>query len=90
MSSSYAPPRPSAGLVVHRAGIVDDEFRKRAGLAAPVGERLALDSPLVHKLVNAAIDSGCGLIQFVDMWMTSDRKGENAEAEQREPEERPD
>lgn len=77
-------------LIVHRAGIVDEEFLKRTGFAAPVGERFALDSPLVHKLVNAAIDSGCDLIQFVDMWMSSNRAGENAEIKQLEPKQHPE
>jgi hypothetical protein len=59
-------------VIVHRAGIVDDEFRKKTaklGLDYPEGKTLPLDGAMVSRLTNAAIKSGCELLAFVDKWL---------------------
>ena len=62
----------SRHLIVHRGGLVDEEFQKRVrnvGVAHPVGALLPLDGPMVGRLANAAIAAGCRLLVFVDEWL---------------------
>jgi hypothetical protein len=64
----------SRHLIVHRAGVVDEEFEKKAakwGINHTVGVLLPLDGKQVCRLANAAIDAGCKLLSFVDGWMES-------------------
>lgn len=65
----------SRHVIVHRAGVVDDEFHnrtKRMGLDFAVGAPLPLDGKLVSRMVNAAIDAGSGIIVLVDQWLTQE------------------
>lgn len=62
----------SRHVIVHRAGIVDEEFRsrtKRMDLDYPLGIQLPLDGKTVSRLANSAIEAGCRLIAFVDDWL---------------------
>jgi hypothetical protein len=55
--------------IVHRAGIVDDRFLRRAkalNVECTLNAELQLDHELVATLVNAGIAAGCDLLQFVD------------------------
>lgn len=62
----------SRHVIVHNAGIVDEDFiqnTKGLNLAYPNGQPLPLDGNLVSRLLNAAIESGCKLLKFVDDWL---------------------
>jgi hypothetical protein len=64
----------SRHLIVHRAGVVDEEFKKRAakwGINYAIDVLLPLDGKQVSRLANAAIDAGCKLLSFVDEWMVN-------------------
>jgi hypothetical protein len=58
-------------LVVHRAGIIDAEFKRRVQTNVAEGELLALDGQAVSTLSNTAIHAGCDLLEFVDKWLLS-------------------
>ena len=62
----------SRHLIVHKGGMVDEEFQKRVakvGIAYPVGDLLPLDGAMVSRMANAAIAAGCRLLAFVDDWL---------------------
>lgn len=63
-------------VLVHRAGIADEIYRKRqngAPLApkAKTGELIPLNGKITKSLVESAVDCSIRLIQGVDQWLTS-------------------
>jgi uncharacterized protein involved in tolerance to divalent cations len=56
-------------LVVHRAGIIDDQFKRRVKTDVAEGELLALDGQSVSHLADEALNDGCNLLEFVDAWL---------------------
>jgi hypothetical protein len=64
----------SRHVIVHRAGVVDDEFAKRTkamGIDWPIGALLPLEGKVVSRFANAAVGAGCELLSFVDGWLTA-------------------
>ncbi len=59
----------SRHLIVHRAGIVDDEFRRRTASSAPLGSPFPLEGDTTKTLVNAAAESGVKLLSVCDDWL---------------------
>jgi len=54
-------------LLMHKGGIVDNEFRQKTGLRdAPIGKPLPLSIERASQLANAGIDQGRRLLQFVE------------------------
>jgi hypothetical protein len=66
-------------LIVHRGGIIDAEFKRRAKPDAVEGELLALDGKIVSNLTNGAIHAGCDLLEFVDEWLVNNPPIERGE-----------
>ena len=64
-------------LIVHRAGIVDEEFKRRTGSRARVGSPLRLQGDTAQQLIGSAIEAGCRLLEACDDWV---RKGRPATA----------
>jgi hypothetical protein len=65
-------------IIVHRACIVDDEFKSRAkrfeketGMEFTIGQPFPFDGKLLTRLATAAIGAGCLLLVFVDTWMVA-------------------
>jgi len=59
----------SRHVIVHRAGIADDDFMKTPGsseIGAAQGQPLPLTGVLVSRMINAGIDAGSKLLAFVD------------------------
>jgi hypothetical protein len=60
-------------LIVHKAGIVDREYLKRAGALkipiAEIGKPIALDGNLTMELMISVIKSSIHLIVGVDEWI---------------------
>ncbi len=63
--------------IVHRAGRVDSEFRRRTGSEQKVGEFIHFDTASYSRLVNSAMDSGCALIEFVDRQFSREDQSED-------------
>jgi hypothetical protein len=64
----------SRHVIVHRGGIVDEEFASRTktmGIGYTVGAPLPLDGKMVSRLANAGVDAGCQLLTFVEGWLTA-------------------
>lgn len=57
-------------LVVHRAGIVDDEYIRRTLDAMRIGEPLQLTGTQVSQLANGAVGAGSRLLRALDLWLT--------------------
>jgi hypothetical protein len=53
-------------LIVHRAGIIDEEFKRRVQMDVVEGEMLVLDDESVHALTDTPLHVGCDLLEFVD------------------------
>jgi hypothetical protein len=65
-------------LIVHRAGVVDEEFRKKSKPYAKlqgfkVEERFYLDGELLSELVLSLLDFAHRLIQSVDKWIKANK-----------------
>jgi len=58
-------------LIVHRAGLVDEEYHRRTGDATPIGQVLQLNGFVVSNLANVGVSAGCKLLHAVDRWLTS-------------------
>jgi len=56
-------------LVVHRAGVIDEEYLRRTGDGAAIGSQLVVDGPAVSELANAAISAGSKVLRLVDAWL---------------------
>ena len=56
-------------LVVHRAGLVDEEYIRRTGDSVAIGAQLPLAGARVSELANAAVTAGARLLQIVDTWL---------------------
>jgi hypothetical protein len=56
-------------LLVHRAGLVDDEYVRRTGDSVSVGTLLVLTGAQVSELANSAVAAGVKLLQCVDSWL---------------------
>lgn len=65
-------------LIVHRAGWIDEEYQRRAGVQGAMGTRLLLDGRKVTSLTNAAVDAGSALLVAVDAWMTKNYAGKKS------------
>jgi hypothetical protein len=57
-------------LIVHRGGLVDEEFIKRTGSSFPIGRAIPLDEEEIASLLDAMKTAGCGLLAFVDECLT--------------------
>jgi hypothetical protein len=57
-------------LIVHRAGIVDGEYQRRAKSTRPLGAPLDLDIPTIAPWINAVVETGVELVAFVDSRLT--------------------
>jgi hypothetical protein len=64
-------------LIVHRAGIVDDEYRRRTNSERPLGCLLDLNLPTVAPWLKAVFETGIAVVSFVDGWLTRDGQREN-------------
>lgn len=58
-------------LIVHRAGFVDEEYKRRSGNSTPVGQQLDVNGARVSKLANSAVAAGCKLLRAVDSWLVA-------------------
>ncbi len=56
-------------LIVHRAGVVDEEFKRRAGAKLPIGTLLEFDDSQVKKFSDCAAQSGTAILLFTDDWL---------------------
>jgi hypothetical protein len=56
-------------LVVHRAGIVDEQYNRRTRQTLPTGSTLQLDVDRIAPWINAAFETGLALLTFVDKWL---------------------
>jgi hypothetical protein len=56
-------------LIVHRAGFVDDEYKRRTKDSSSIGNQIRLDGQRVCELVNSSIAVYCKLIKHVDDWL---------------------
>lgn len=63
-------------LIVHRAGVVDEEFLKRTTLPNnTIGDEVYIQRSLVDIMVEAAIKNGVELLTFVDDWLVTHSPG---------------
>ncbi len=60
-------------MLVHRAGIIDEEYRRRTSSNEALGETFQPDADAFSELFNAAITAGCGLLGFTDSWLQDHR-----------------
>lgn len=58
-------------LIVHRAGLIDEEYQRRTGDTTPVGQQIRLNGARISALSNAAVAAGCKLLQAIDNWFVS-------------------
>jgi hypothetical protein len=62
-------------LLVHKAGVADEEYVKKAGAAGlpnlAIGERFPLNGKRTAKIVSDALDAAIKLIKAVDGWLRS-------------------
>ena len=56
-------------VIVHRAGKVDEEYRRRTDSNLPVGEILTFSYEQSSKFSYVAAHAGTGLLAFVDEWL---------------------
>jgi hypothetical protein len=56
-------------LIVHRAGFVDEEYKRRTKDSTSIGSQIHLDGERVCDLVNSSIAVHCKLIKHVDDWL---------------------
>jgi len=56
-------------LIVHRAGFVDEDYKRRTKDSLPLGQQLHLDGGRVCELVNSSITVCCKMIRQVDDWL---------------------
>ena len=56
-------------LIVHRAGLVDEEYQRRTGESTAIGHHLALNGARFSELGNSAVAAGCKLLRAVDNWL---------------------
>lgn len=56
-------------VIVHRAGIVDEEYVRRTKIAKPVGQSLAVEPSMVEDFGVAVQESGIMLLQGIDCWL---------------------
>lgn len=59
----------SRHVIVHNAGIIDENYLRRTKRRLKVGKALPLNSRIVSRHVKKAIDSGCQLLKAVDKCM---------------------
>ena len=53
-------------LIVHRAGIIDEEFKKRTGITEKIGDPLVTSKNEIEMLLNTSIEAGSVLLESVD------------------------
>jgi hypothetical protein len=58
-------------LIVHRGGVIDQEYSDRVQTDAAIGDFLTLSTESFQSLVNIAIGSGASLLRYVDEWFTA-------------------
>jgi hypothetical protein len=56
-------------LIVHRAGFVDEDYKRRTKDIIPLGHQLHIDGARVCELVNSSITTCCKMIRQVDDWL---------------------
>ena len=57
-------------LIVHRSGVVDEEYIRRTNSTLSIGQALPLEEGEIADMVEATILAGCGLLAFVDECLT--------------------
>jgi hypothetical protein len=60
-------------LIVHRAGFVDEDYKRRTKDNVPIGQQLHFDSARVCELVNSSITVCCKLMRQVDEWLVKNQ-----------------
>jgi len=63
-------------LIVHKAGIIDDEYKRRAKCALAVGAPLPIDAIAASRWASSGISSGCGMIRLADSTLADLREPE--------------
>ena len=56
-------------LIVHRAGFLDEDYKRRTKDSIPFGQQLHIDGARVCELVNSSITICCKMIRQVDDWL---------------------
>ncbi len=56
-------------LIVHRAGVIDEEYRRRTKELAATGQQLLISDVRATELANSAVSGGCKLLRAVDAWL---------------------
>ena len=63
-------------VIVHRAGIVDEEYRKATETPCPLGQRVELTSAQIAASTKLIISEGCSLIRSVETALAEPRAQE--------------
>lgn len=53
-------------LIAHKAGIIDDKYKKRTGTSQNIGEELVVTGAQVSRFGQAVVEVGINLLAFVD------------------------
>jgi hypothetical protein len=61
-------------LITHKAGIIDDKYKKRTGSSQNVGEELVVTGSQVSRFGQAVVEVGISLLVFVDKFLTDTPK----------------
>ncbi len=61
----------SRHLIVHRAGIVDEEYNRRTSANFSIGNTLELDDQRVREFAECAGFTGSAVLLFVDEWLVA-------------------
>lgn len=56
-------------LLVHRGGVVDEQYKRQTGSTADSGSKWCPDDEELPCLFNVSAFSGCALLCFVDRWL---------------------
>lgn len=61
-------------LITHKAGIIDDKYKKRTGTNQNIGEELVVTGAQVSRFGQAVVEIGISLLVFVDNFLTNNPK----------------
>jgi hypothetical protein len=61
-------------LITHKAGIIDDKYKKRTSTSQNMGEELVLTGAQVSRFGQAVVEVGISLLVFVDNFLTYNPK----------------
>lgn len=63
-------------LLVHRAGLIDEEFLKQSKtIMGNINDQLTVGPDDVPPLINSAINAGASLLVYMDSWIQTNAKG---------------